>query len=124
MPDTHIAIHEFGATTKSYVIRGGVVATGSIWDDCLNAITDAGFRPQAHPLQAMRRPGAWSSPGTNRGNAAASKAWGADVMGTPHLHGGQGVNHRCAIGCRLTPAAVAPGGTYQFMKIYLGEFQG
>lgn len=106
-----------------YVIHDGIVATGSIWEDCLNAISDVGFRPLAYPMQAMRRPNAWSSPGTNRGNAAASKAWGADVMGTPHLHGSPGKEHRCAIGCRLTPAVVPPGATYQFMKIYLGQFQ-
>ena len=123
MPDTHIAIHEYNQTTKSYVIKGGVVASASIWEDCLEAITAAGFRPQQYPFQAIRRPNAWSSPATNLGNAAASKAWAEGVMGTPHVHGGQGKEHRCAIGCRLTPIGAQPGTIYQFMKIYLGGFQ-
>lgn len=122
MPDTRIAIHEYGHPTKSYFIAGGVVASGSIWEDCLTAITAAGFRPQQWPGQTIRRPNAWSNPANNVDNAAASTAYSATVLAEPHVHGGVGPGHRAAIGCRLTPAAPAVGGTYQFMKIYIGQF--
>jgi hypothetical protein len=122
MPDTRIAIHEYGATTKSHFIAGGIQSTGSIWQDCLDAIASVGFRPEQYPGQAIRAPGAWSNPANNVDNAAASQAFGAGVLANPHVHGGVGPRHRAAIGCRLTPAAVAAGGTYQYMKIYIGQF--
>ncbi|WP_156880403.1 MULTISPECIES: hypothetical protein [Thermomonas] len=122
MPSTHIAIHEYGNTTRSYVIPAGVVASGSIWEDCLNAISASGFRPAQWPGQTIRRPNAWSNPANNVGNAAASQAFVESVKKNPHVHGGVGVNHRAAIGCRLTPQVVPAGSTYQFMKIYIGQF--
>ena len=114
---TKIAIHEYGATTQSYSIAN-LPATASVWDDCVTAINIAGFRPQQFPLQTIRAPGAWSSPGTNVDNAAASQAFAAGVLASPHVHGGQGPGHRAAIGCRV----VLAGANYQFMKIYIGQF--
>jgi hypothetical protein len=37
------------------------------------------------------------------------------------VHGGQGVNHRAAIGYTAT-AAAGPATHYEFMKIYIGQF--
>jgi len=123
MTMTRLAVYEYGATTKSYIVHGGVVRTDSVWDDCINALTalSVNFRPQQWPGQTIRRPGAWSNPAHNVGNAAASTSYNATVMGNPHIHGGTGVTHRAAIGC-VTNSAPAIGGNYPFMKIYIGEF--
>jgi hypothetical protein len=123
MPLTRIAVYEYGATTKSYIIHGGVIRSASVWDDCITALNDlsVNFRPQQWPGQTIRSPGAWSNPANNIGNAAASRAYSTAVLGSPHVHGGVGVTHRAAIGC-VTNAAPAIGGVYPFMKIYIGEF--
>lgn len=123
MPLTRIAVYEYGATTKSYVVRGGVVRSASVWDDCINALTalSVNFRPKQWPGQTIRSPGHWSNPANNIGNAAASASYNATVMGNPHVHGGVGGTHRAAIGC-VTNTPPAIGSTYPFMKIYIGEF--
>jgi len=122
MADTHIAVHEYGHTTKSYVIRGGVTVTNSVWNDCVDAVCTAGFKPQQFPQQTIRKPGHWSTPANNLGNAACSQAYTNGVMANPHVHGGAGSTHRAAIGYRMTPADNEVGETYQFMKIYIGQF--
>ncbi|VUD67311.1 hypothetical protein TDB9533_03729 [Thalassocella blandensis] len=123
MPLTRLAVYEYGATTKSYIVHGGVTRTASIWDDCITALNaiSVNFRPQQWPGQTVRAPGAWSNPANNVGNAAASTAFGANVMSNPHVHGGVGVGHRAAIGC-VTNNAPVIGGNYPYMKIYLGQF--
>lgn len=123
MPNTKIAVYEYGSTTKSYVVAGGVVRTACVWDDCVYALNAVGvaFRPYQWPNAAIRAPGAWSNPANNIGNAAASTQYGQGVLASPHVHGGTGVQHRAAIGC-VTNHAPAIGGFYPFMKIYIGEF--
>lgn len=123
MPVTRIAVYEYGATTKSYVVQGGVVRSASIWNDCLTALNalSVNFRPQQWPGQTIRAPGNWSNPANNIGNAAANTAYSAAVLASPHVHGGIGVGHRAAIGC-VTNSAPAIGGVYPYMKIYIGEF--
>ncbi|SFC96735.1 hypothetical protein [Pseudoalteromonas denitrificans] len=123
MPVTRIAVYEYNQTTKSYVINAGVVRGNSIWDDCITALNslDVNYRPEQCPGQTIRSPGAWSNPANNIGNAAVSTRFGAGVLADPHVHGGVGVGHRAAIGC-VTNDAPAIGGTYPYMKIYIGEF--
>ena len=121
MPLTRLAVHEYNQTTQSFVIHGGVTVTGSAWNDCVAALNQANFRPVQHPLQTIRAPGAWTNPGNNVGNVAVSTAFNGTVLGNPHVHGGQGVGHRAAIGYTATPAA-APATHYEFMKIYIGQF--
>jgi len=123
MATTHIAIHEYGCTTKSYVLNSLVPKSPSIWEDCLNAISLAalqGFKCGQHPIGAIRRPNAWSNPANNIGNQAAGKAWNNTLKANPHVHGGVGIDHRAAIGCTAT--ANAAGTHWQFMKIYIGQF--
>jgi hypothetical protein len=121
MPNTRIAVHEYNQTTKSFVIHGGVTVTGNAWNDCVTALNQANFRPVQHPGQTIRVPAHWSNPGNNVGNVAVSTAYNGAVLGQPHVHGGQGVGHRAAIGYTAT-AAPAPATHYEVMKIYIGEF--
>lgn len=123
MPNTKLAVYEYGAITKSFIVPSGVVRTASVWDDCVNALNAIGvaFRPNQWPNQTIRAPNAWSSPGSNIGNQAASTAYSAAVLASPHVHGGVGPQHRAAIGC-VTNHAPPVGGIYPFMKIYIGEF--
>lgn len=123
MPSTHLAVYEYGHTTKSYILNTEVPCSASMWEDCLVALQLAamqGFKCGQHPLQQIRRPNAWSNPANNIGAAAAGQAWNGALMGQPHVHGGQGVTHRAAIGCKLT--ANAANTHWQFMKVYIGQF--
>ena len=123
MPNTKLAVYEYGAITKSYVVANGVVRTASVWDDCINALNalDVAFRPNQWPGQAVRAPGAWSNPGNNIGNAAASTNYGPGVLASPHVHGDVGPQHRAAVGC-VTNNQPPIGNIYPFMKIYIGQF--
>lgn len=123
MPLTRLAVYEYNQTTKSFIVQGGVVRTLSIWDDCITALNalSVNFRPRQWPNQTIRAPGAWSNPANNVGNAAVSTAYSAAVLADPHVHGGQGVGHRAAIGC-VTNQAPGVGNVYPFMKIYIGQF--
>jgi hypothetical protein len=114
---TKIAIHEYGCTTSSHTIPD-IPVGDSVWDDCLVAIELSGYRSGQFPNQAIRRPNAWSNPANNVDNAAASQQYNAAVLANPHVHGGQGPNHRAALGCRVA----INGANYQFMKIYIGQF--
>jgi hypothetical protein len=118
MPTTKLAVYQYGRTTASFVIAGGVKVTGSPWQDCVTALAQANYK---HVGIAIRAPGKWSSPGSNPGSLAASTKYGPGVLSKPHVHGGQGVEHRAAIGYTATPAP-DPETHYQHMKIYIGEF--
>jgi hypothetical protein len=118
MPKTNIAVYQFGRTTASFVIPNGVTVTNSPWTDCVTALSQANYK---HLGLSIRAPGKWSSPGTNVGFEAASTKYSEKVLGAPHVHGGQGVEHRAAIGYTATPAK-PPATHYEHMKIYIGEF--
>jgi hypothetical protein len=119
MPATNIAVHEYGCTTKSYTVPGGVAVSGSVWNDCIVALT--GYKSQQIANHAIAAPGHWSNPGNNVGNLAVGAQWNNAFMAQPHVHAGAQV--RAAIGCAVTRnPANAP--TYQFMKIYIGQFGG
>ncbi|MCD9087847.1 hypothetical protein [Stenotrophomonas sp. SY1] len=123
MPNTKLAVYEYGAITRSYVVPNGVVRTDCVWNDCIDALNALGvdFRPVQWPNAAVRRPNAWSNPGNNIGANAASTAYGPAVLGSPHVHGGIGPQHRAAIGC-TTNNQPPLGNIYPFMKIYIGQF--
>jgi hypothetical protein len=119
---TIVHIHEYGCKTKSYTLSGnngsGVPQSNGVWDDCVLAISLTGYRSGQHPNETIRAPGAWSAPATNIGNGAAAMAYAPGVLAQPHVHGGRGVGHRAALGCRFT----TQNGYYQYLNIYIGEF--
>ncbi len=115
---TVVHIHEYDQSTKTYTLDPTLPVGNSVWSDCVLAINLAGFRPQQHPGQTIREPGAWTGPGNNVGNRAVSMASGAAVLLMPHVHGGVGIGHRAALGCRNT----VNGTNYQYMNIYIGQF--
>lgn len=116
---TIVHIHEYGCTTSTHTIVGaGLPQSASPWSDCVLAISLVGYRSGQFPLQTIREPGAWSAPANNVGNAAVSMVYTAAVLGMPHVHGGQGVTHRAALGRRETVV----GGYYQYLNIYIGQF--
>lgn len=121
MPATNLAVHEYGHTTRNFLLPHGVAKSNSIWADCITALQDADYHPQQHSAQTVRAPNAWSSPGTNIESAAASAQWNNAYLGQPHVHGGVGVGHRAAIGCRFS---LHPGQPpyYNWLRIYIGEF--
>ena len=119
---TTVTIYEWKLNVTVYTIAD-VVASGSIWDDCLDAIQTTGYRSVNYPNNCsnIRAPYKWSSPNTNL-QAQALVKYSEGVKQSPHLHSGPGKDHRAAVGCILNPANATAGQTYTTMSIYIGEF--